>query len=156
MSTAMRSMIDREFCLTERYKAQQLRALREGAHPDILEFEKRFITRLRKQGVPLFAVCLNRSASQQNSAFRRGYSKARAGQSAHNYGMAVDIIHGVKAYDLHRDAWRILSHIGKEVAVQAGIGIVSGADWKFWDPAHWELREWKTLSRGMTPWEPSS
>ncbi|MBX8785568.1 M15 family metallopeptidase, partial [Ochrobactrum sp. GRS2] len=61
------------------------------------------------------------------------------------FGMAVDIIHGTKAYDLDRKAWSLLSHIGKEISVQAGIPVTWGGDWKFYDPAHWELKNWKAL-----------
>lgn len=150
-ASAMRAMLDRQFCLGEKYKAQQHRAVRESAHPDILEFEKRLVTRMRKQWVPLFCVCLWRNERDQNAAFVLGHSKAKFGQSAHNFGMAVDIIHGTKGYELHSKSWALLGHIGKEISVQSGIEITWGGDWQFYDPAHWELREWKTLRNLLPP-----
>ena len=138
-------MMNRKFIQSQKYKDQQMRAVRDGAHPDILEFEKRLITRMRKQDVPLFCLYLWRGEDEQNALFVRGHSKARFGQSPHNYGMAVDIIHGTKAYDLDRKAWSLLGHIGKEISVQAGIPVTWGGDWKFYDPAHWELKNWKAL-----------
>jgi len=144
-STAMRSMIDRAYIDSRKYGDQQRRADRIGAHPDILEFEKRLVTRFRKQLIPLFALCVNRGEHDQNQAYVQGHSKAKWGESAHNYGMAVDVIHCVKAYNLERKAWDLIGHYGKEISVQAGIPIVWGGDWKFYDPAHWELANWKQL-----------
>ena len=147
IGAAMRSMMNRKFIQSQKYKDQQMRAVRDGAHPDILEFEKRLITRMRKQDVPLFCLYLWRGEDEQNALYVRGHSKARYGQSPHNFGMAVDIIHGTKAYDLDRKAWSLLGHIGKEISVQAGIPVVWGGDWKFYDPAHWELKNWKVEAK---------
>lgn len=146
LSAAMRALIDREFIRSQRYKDQQMRANREGAHPDILEFERRLVTRMRKQAVPLFCHSCVRGKSEQDALYVQGVSRGRFGQSAHNYGMGVDIIHGVKAWNLHRQSWALLGHIGKEISLQSGIAVTWGGDWKFYDPAHWELREWKSLA----------
>lgn len=151
-ATAMRAMIDQKFVASQRYKDQQMRANTEGAHPDILEFGKRLVTRMRKQGVPLFILNCVRGEAAQNEYFKTGMSRAKYGQSAHNYGMAVDIIHGRKGYELDRKSWDLLGHIGKEISVQAGIPITWGGDFRsLYDPAHWELKEWRTLSQGMQP-----
>lgn len=143
-------MMNRKFIQSQKFKDQQLRADRFGAHPDILEFEKRLVTRMRKQYVPLFCLTCWRGEAEQNSAFVRGVSNARFGQSPHNFGCAVDIIHGTKGYDLDRRSWELLGHIGKEISVQSGIEITWGGDFKsLFDPAHWELKEWKTQKRQM-------
>lgn len=148
----LRGMRDRAFCLSERYKAQQTRVPRAGSHPDIVEFERRLVARCRKIGVPLFAHCFLRSAAEQNKLFAAGTTKARAWESPHNYGLAVDIIHGTKAWDLTRKQWEIVGHMGKEVAAQLGLKVVWGGDWKFYDPAHWELANWRDI--GSTWKEP--
>ena len=145
--SAIRSISDRTFCQSQKYRDQQLRADRSGAHPDILEFERRLITKARKQDIPLYCHCCNRGQHEQTNLFVRGVTKARAGQSAHNYGLAIDVIHSVKAWDIDRKAWAFLGHMGKEISVQSGIEVTWGGDWKFWDPSHWELRDWKTLSK---------
>ena len=150
-------MRDRAFLTSQRYRDQQSRAAREGAHPDILEFEKRFIARLRKQhNVPMFAHCVWRDESEQARLYVQGYSKARFGESAHNYGMAADLIHSTMAWNLDPKSWGVLGHIGKEISVQSGIAITWGGDWKFFDPAHWELEDWQTLVRlkPMLPGQP--
>lgn len=135
-----------------------MRADRDGAHPDILEFEKRLVTKMRKQGVPLFAHCIWRTPEQQDAAFVLGHSRAVAGESPHNFGMAADIVHGTKAWNLPPKSWDLLGHIGKEISVQSGIAITWGGDFKsLWDPAHWELKEWKLAKASRKPgqrWTP--
>ena len=148
----LRAISDRPFCLSERYKAQQKRASRDGTHPDVLEFERRLVARCLKLGVPMFAHCFVRSDEEQNSLYVRGLSKARAGQSPHNYGLAVDIVHGTKAWDLTRKQWEIVGHVGKEVARQLGLDVEWGGDWSFYDPAHWQLANWRDI--GSTWREP--
>jgi len=142
-STAFRSMIDENFLKSIKYSEQQMRADRTAAHPDILEFEKKFVTKCYKLKIPVFAHCVMRDKHTQNELFVKGHSKAVYGKSAHNYGFAVDIIHSTKAWNLDRLAWSELGHIGKELAIQAGIKIEWGGDWKFYDPAHWEIKNWK-------------
>ena len=141
----LRAISDRSFCLSERYKAQQARVPRAGSHPDVIEFERRLVARFRKLGVPMFAHCFFRSDVDQSSLFVRGVSKARAGESPHNYGLAVDIVHGTKAWDLTRKQWDLVGHVGKEVARQLGLEVEWGGDWRFYDPAHWELANWRDI-----------
>nr|WP_316650746.1 M15 family metallopeptidase [uncultured Gellertiella sp.] len=104
---------------------------------------------MRTIGVPLFAHTICRSVADQNEAYIRGRSKARAGQSPHNYGLAVDIIHGIKAWDLTRKQWDILGHVGAEVAAAQGVKLEWGGNWQFWDPAHWELANWRELRASL-------
>lgn len=141
----LRGMVDRSFCFSERYGDQQARADRHGAQPEILEFERKLVKRAFKLGVPMFAHCVNRGSQDQNRLFKEGRSKARAGESPHNFGAAVDLIHGTKGWDLTRKQWAIIGHIGKELAVSLTLDVVWGGDWKFWDPAHWELANWRSI-----------
>lgn len=147
----LRAMVDKPFCFSQKWQDQQTRADRTDAHPDIVEFERRLISRFRKLGVPMFGHCVNRGAKEQNSLFVRGLSKARYGQSPHNFGMAVDIVHGTKAWDLTRRQWDVVGHVGKEVAAALGLKVVWGGDWDFYDPAHWELKTWRELSANIHP-----
>lgn len=151
---AFRSISNRTFCASVKHQEQHHRADRKDCHPDILEFEKRFIARFRKLDVPFFAHCVRRDAAEQLRVFNAGHSKARYGQSPHNFGCAVDLIHGTKGWDIPEKSWRLVGHIGKEVALQAGIGIEWGGDFKsLWDPAHWQLANWDTRARiaGLMP-----
>ncbi|RUV72912.1 MAG: hypothetical protein EOQ55_00485 [Mesorhizobium sp.] len=148
LRTSLAGIANRPFCRSEKFVEQQWRADRQDAHADILLFEKLLVRRMRALDVPMFASTVWRTADDQNSAYVRGTSKAKAGQSAHNWGCAVDIIHGVKGWDLSKDQWAIIGHVGKELAVQNGLKLVWGGrdsptDRFDWDPAHWELANWR-------------
>jgi len=150
---ALRAMVDREFLASERHQHQHRRAVRDGCHPDLVEFERLFIKRMAKLGVPMFAAEFYRSPDRQNDMFALGHSKARAGHSAHQFGLGVDIVHGTKAWGLSERQWQLIGHTGKELAAQKGFKLVWGGDWKsIWDPAHWELKDWRSLMGGY-PWK---
>lgn len=111
------------------------------------------VKRMAKHMVPMWAHSIVRGQKQQEAAFAGGFSKARFGKSPHNYGCAVDLVHGTVAWGMDDMAWKILGHIGKELAKSKGIDITWGGDFtSLWDPAHWELRDWKTL-RSEFPWQ---
>ena len=114
--------------------------------------------RVFKLGVPIFAHSVIRGSADQNRLYREGHSKARAGESPHNYGAAVDLIHGTKGWNLTRKQWAIIGHIGKELAIQAGHKVTWGGDFKsLYDPAHWELTEWRAIRAQYSDgedWEP--
>nr|QJB21440.1 MAG: hypothetical protein [Microvirus sp.] len=102
---------------------------------------------MRKVGVPMYAHSVWRTPEEQQARYVAGHSKAKAGQSPHQYGLAVDLIHGIRGWDMPDDSWRMIGHIGKEVAAQNGVPIVWGGDFKsLYDPAHWELKGWRDLA----------
>lgn len=142
LEEARRFLVNRPFLASPRHKAQHWRAVRDDAHPDILAFERVFIRRFRKMGIPMFAHCIVRPDAVQMRHFVTGVSKARPGESPHNVGKAVDLVHGTRAWQVPKPCWDLMGHIGKEVAQQLGIKVVWGGDWRFYDPAHWELAGW--------------
>lgn len=146
-SEALRGLTSTVFLNSEKYREQQWRAVRKGAHPDILDFERLFIRKMKKLNIPVFAHNMVRTEAEQNELYVRGVTKAQGGDSPHNHGMAVDLIHGLFAWDITKHAWEAFGHIGKEIASQNGIDVVWGGDWNFWDPAHWELRDWRQRLR---------
>ncbi|WP_137934845.1 M15 family metallopeptidase [Mesorhizobium comanense] len=142
---SLAAIADRQFCLGVKYSEQQMRADRDGAHPDIIEFGRLLVKRMRRLDVPMFESTMWRTMDDQQSAYVLGHSNAKPGQSAHNYGCAVDVIHGVKGWNLSRQEWSIIGHVGKELAAQRGFKLTWGGDWqRLWDPAHWELTEWRS------------
>lgn len=142
----LKALRNADFLASPKYKEQQGRADRKGAHYDILEFERSFIRRMARLGVPMYCSELRRSKADQDAAYARGVSNAKGGQSAHNFACAVDIIHSVKGWKLTKTEWALIGHIGKEVASGLGVRLVWGGDWKNpWDPAHWEIAGWRTL-----------
>lgn len=148
---ALRGMVDRPFLASQRWQEQQWRASREGAHPVILDFEKLLIRRMGRLGVPMFASEVIRTPERQEDLYALGTTKARAGQSPHQYGCAADIVHSVHGWDLDQKAWALIGHVGKELAAQRGLKVIWGGDWNFYDPAHWELKEWREVWE-QYPW----
>lgn len=136
-----------------KYQAQQFRADWTGAHPDLVEFHKAFQARMRKLGVPMFAVEVLRTPERQNELQAEGKSRAKAGQSPHQFGLAMDYVHSLKAWNISKAEWAIIGHIGKEVAQQRGLKMTWGGDWEFYDPAHWEVTFWKAIKEEYPSWQ---
>ncbi|QCS37244.1 hypothetical protein [Tortoise microvirus 74] len=149
---ALAALVDRPFLETERYAEQQRRAIREGAHPKVLKFTDAMVRRCKRVGIPMFAHCIVRGAAHQAELFRTGMSKDSPDDGLWPHrGCAVDLIHSVKGWNLNKEEWRLIGHLGKEVSDQMGLGMEWGGDWKFYDPAHWQFRKWRTVA-GEYPW----
>lgn len=136
---ALTLLQNREFLKSVKYQEQQTRANRAGCHPDIIMFERAFIRRLGKLYIPAFAHSMKRTPEEQTSLYIRGLSKLSGDRGPHVQGIAVDIVHSVKAWSVSERGWELIGHIGKEVAKSLDLEIEWGGDWKFFDPAHWQL-----------------
>lgn len=142
---ALRGLQAREYIAGDKFLLMQDRANRKGAQFDIRDFERAFVRRMRKLHVPVYAHSMVRTPEEQDALFVRGVSKAKGHESAHVSGCAVDIVHAVHHWKIPDKSWALFGHVGKEVAHSLGIKITWGGDWKFWDPAHWELTGWREL-----------
>lgn len=128
---------------TTAYLKKVHKCSREGTHPLIIDFYKALQKELQKRGYPFYAFYFYRSDALQARLKAQGVTKAGPGQSPHNHGCAVDVVHATRFWDLTRKEWAIIGAIGKEVARRRKIKLVWGGDWKFYDPAHWELENWR-------------
>lgn len=135
-------LVDRPACESTGYKNKQIYDW-EGVHPDIIEFTQRMIKELKRRGIPFYAFELMRTPERQERLKKQGRSKAGPWRSAHQYGCAVDLISYTKLWDITPAQWLLIGTIGKEIARKMGIKIIWGGDWKFYDPAHWQLADWK-------------
>lgn len=142
---AAKTLTDHNAIRTVRYANAVVKQKRDGTHPQIVEFYVRLQKELKRRGYPFYAFEFIRSDDRQRTLKARGVSRAGPGQSPHNHGCAVDVIHLARLWDLTTTEWAIIGQIGKEVARKAKIPIVWGGDWKFYDPAHWELEHWRDL-----------
>ncbi|QCS36990.1 hypothetical protein [Tortoise microvirus 39] len=143
MHEAVKYLTAPTFLHSTRHKGQHWRADRNGAHPDIVAFERAFVRRMRKLNIPVFAHCVVRNNATQGRLYATGRTLAKPGESPHNHGKAVDLVHGVRAWDIPRGAWDVFGHVGKEVAHSLGVKVDWGGEWHFYDPAHWELEDWR-------------
>lgn len=72
LSSGLRAIMARDYLLSERYQEQQWRADRKAADPRILLFEQKFLSRMDKLGVPMFAHTVVRSLAEQTQRFVQG------------------------------------------------------------------------------------
>lgn len=140
-------LVDLEYVNSLRYREKVVECDRRGSDPQIIEFYQHLNRALFARGFPFYAYEFLRSNERQAELKAKGRSKAGPGQSPHNHGMAVDVIHCKRGWDLSREEWDIVGAIGKEVARKRKIPIEWGGDWAFWDPAHWQLADWRNRVR---------
>ena len=103
-----------------------------------------FLSILSAEGLHVVIDSGYRSFEEQEQLYTIGRSgpndrrqivtKARGGQSAHNYGLAVDL-HAADGYDTATD------HVIQQVGTALGFGRVS------WDHDHYEHPFWKQIAQ---------
>ena len=96
------------------------------------QFRHRFIdwhTAAEKAtGVPLLVTCTYRSPEEQEALYAQGRTKpgpkvtnAHAGQSAHNYGLALDfvpLVNGKPVWDGEHPAWRVAGTLAPKFGLE--------------------------------------
>lgn len=145
---AAQSLVDRAALSSGAFRKRETSWTKEGSSPDILKFAVKLTEELKRRGMPFFIHELYRGKERQNELHAKGNSKARFGSSPHNFGMAVDIVHYGRFWELSLKEWAIIGLIGKECARKANLKVTWGGDWSFYDPAHWELSDWKNRALG--------
>ena len=94
---------------------------------------------------------------------RLGRSRTHWPNSAHNIGEAVDIVHGVFHWDMTPQEWAMIATLGRLCLDRFNAGrpkdaqlrLTWGGDWRSpWDPAHWEIRDYRQRSRMVQMGEP--
>lgn len=143
----------------------------QGVDIRVKEFAARFIEEARKRGIPLYVHCAYRTKAEQNEAWARGNSRLQWPNAPHCKGLAVDIVHSVRHWDLSQAEWDYLRWLGHEVLRRINdqrkkedrIFLTWGGDWdgdgdihdqRLYDPAHWEIAGWKTHSVTIEEKEP--
>jgi len=132
------------------FRDRAFRVSFDGCHPDLIRFKRVFLADLHRAGMPFFVFQAMRSREDQDRAFASGVSKAKGGQSAHNFGMAIDVVHFPRFWDLTTREWDVIGAIGADVSRRLSVPVVWGGSWEFYDPAHWELADWK-VKAGLVP-----
>jgi peptidoglycan L-alanyl-D-glutamate endopeptidase CwlK len=98
-----------------------------------------------------------RNETDQNRAYATGRSKARFGQSAHNYVPAIAVDLFPAPYDWNdRKSFTRLSEVMLRIAKAKGIPLRWGGDWNMdgakttsdaWDMPHFELHKWRDWAK---------
>jgi len=110
--------------------------------PEVQPFATRLIEEAQAQGINAKVISGSRSYAEQDALYAKGrtapgnvVTKARGGQSWHNFGLAFDI--GIfspdsKTYYGESAAYREVGNIGK------ALGLEWGGDWEFVDEPHFQ------------------
>lgn len=112
-------------------------------HPEMVDFVRKLTRELNKQKLPFYIHSTWRTHAEQLALLKRGVTRAGPGDSPHNFGCALDLVHVHRHWDISRKEWAMIGAIGREVARKANVQVMWGGDWNFYDPAHWELKRWK-------------
>jgi peptidoglycan L-alanyl-D-glutamate endopeptidase CwlK len=129
-------------------------------HPFVAAHAVTFIARAELElGCKLLITCTLRDEEAQNELYAQGRTKpgrvvtnAKAGESAHNYGLAFDIVPlvaGKPMWDAEDPIWQDLGRIGKEC------GFEWAGDWRtFREYPHFQMVGGLTmaeLKNGQSP-----
>jgi len=120
--------------------------LEEGFGLLIQQFKLRL---LRDTGFEWLAVEGRRTIAKQDSYFAQGrttpgkvITKAKGGQSAHNFGLAADLVpvrNNDLWWDAPKDLWKEAADIAKDIGLVPGFYFRS-----IFDAPHFEDPNWKT------------
>lgn len=111
-------------------------------HPEIREITKDFIEAAKAHGIELKITFGMRTFAEQQVLYDQGrtkpgkiVTKAKPGQSFHNYGLAIDVVPIVNGKaDWESKLWQKIGQIGK------ACGFSWGGDWQsFKDLPHFEF-----------------
>ena len=105
---------------------------------------------LERRGIKCIVTSGRRTIHEQNELYDQGrrtpgdiVTKAKGGESPHNFGLAADLCpldsHGNPWWNAPDDVWQVIHNLAEERGY-----LDSGYDWKFCDRPHIEDPNWKT------------
>lgn len=118
-------------------------------HPKVRDKAREFINKAEKQGIKLRITSGFRTYAEQDALYAQGRTKAgsiitnaKAGQSSHNFGTAIDVVPIVNGNADWNTDWNKIATIGKS------LGFSWGGDWtSFKDKPHFEMNFGNTLAQ---------
>lgn len=103
----------------------------EDLHPTVKAMADAFLSMCRAQGIDVLVTCTYRDAEEQNRLYAIGrtvpgrkVTNAKAGQSAHNYRLAFDVVplrHGKPVWGTSGEdgaLWNKIGTIGESVGLE--------------------------------------
>jgi peptidoglycan L-alanyl-D-glutamate endopeptidase CwlK len=115
--------------------------------PLVQERANAVIAEMKRRGHAVRIVEGYRTLERQTELYNQGrttrgaiVTNAKAGESLHNYGVAVDFVFRREGYNASEYLWQLLGKVGKDQ------GFEWGGDWQgFIDRPHFELKQGYTL-----------
>ncbi|WP_318245620.1 M15 family metallopeptidase [Halobacillus yeomjeoni] len=136
-------------------------------HPVVKDYQSELVDQAAKKGINVVITEGHRSAERQNALYEKGRSEegrivtyAKAGESYHNYGLAIDFAlrneNGGVSWDMEADRnGNGRSDWMEVVAIAKQLGFEWGGDWsKFKDYPHLQMNfglSIRQLKRGHRP-----
>lgn len=151
------------FILSEAHLRQWDRADWQFCDPRLMRWSAMFQEEARKRGIPLYVHCAFRTAAEQQEMVRKHVSRTNFPNSAHNIGEAVDVVHGVYHWEMTKQEWAMVGVLGRLVLDRFNaplpksvrLDLTWGGDWRSpWDPAHWEISDYRNRTRIVQRGEP--
>lgn len=107
------------------------------------------------EGIDILVTCTLRTNEEQAALYAQGrttpgivVTHAKAGQSAHNYGLAIDVVPIVNGKPDWIGAHPIWQQVGR-LGQAAGLEWAGGPDYPFHELAHFQLPNWKNFAHGI-------
>lgn len=124
----------------------------DDLHPLFAPKAREFMEAAKAAGLDVLIYCTFRSREEQDELYSHGRTKpgkrvtnARAGQSAHNYGLAFDgcpMIHGKPMWDESHESWTTYGHVASAVGLEwAGSWV---GDMR--EKPHVQMASWKQIA----------
>lgn len=127
----------------------------EDLHPDVQDRARTILAAWKEKGLDVLVTCTYRSNEEQDELYAQGrtkpgmkVTKARAGESQHNYRLAIDvvpIVNGKPVWDAESPLWHIMAAVARSVDKS----VAWGGNWpRFKDFPHFEWRDVAASSAG--------
>ncbi len=122
-------------------------------HPEFLPTVGHFLDDIKTLGIDLIVTCTLRSNFEQAVLYAQGrtapgkiVTRAQPGQSAHNWGLAIDVVPVVNG----KPCWEDNNPVWQEIG---SIGLARGMEWygvpgaAFHELPHFQMPNWKSLAK---------
>lgn len=122
----------------------------DALRPEVRSLVDTFLSSCALAGFDVLVTCTFRNDAEQTALYAQGRTEpghivtnARAGQSAHQYGLAIDIVPMVNGKPDWNGADPIWSEIGV-LGEAAGLTWLGAPDSTFHEKPHFEFPNWRT------------
>jgi hypothetical protein len=118
-------------------------------HPKVRDKAREFLNRAEDAGIKIRVTSGYRTYKEQDALYAKGrttsgaiVTKAKAGQSSHNFGTAMDVVRIENGKAVWNSGWEEIGKIGKSV------GFDWGGEWvSFVDKPHFQMNFGNTISQ---------
>jgi peptidoglycan L-alanyl-D-glutamate endopeptidase CwlK len=127
----------------------------DDLRPEIRPMVDKFLAAVQAAGIDLLVTCTLRSFAEQTALYAQGrtapgyiVTKAKAGESAHNFGLAVDVVPIVNGKPEWVGSDPIWEQVG-EMGEQAGLEWYGAVGQPFPELPHFQHREWRLIAQQL-------